>query len=84
MLKLLLRSQVGLSHWLDSLLPDDYRVDGYADFVHSFTPRFLRKGMKIYDIGGGRRPILSPVAKNALRVSVVGIDLLESELALAP
>ena len=84
MLRLLIRSQVWLSHWLDSLLPDNYQVDGYSDFVRSFVPRYLRKGMKIYDIDGGKRPFLSPAAKNALEASVDGIDLLESELALAP
>ena len=68
----------------DRLLPRALRVDGYSDFAKQFAPAWIRPGMKIVDVGGGKRPYFSPSEKNRLSLQVVGLDISADELALAP
>lgn len=65
-------------------LPRWYSVDGNRDFVDEFAPGFLRPDMRIYDVGGGKRPFLSPDQKKELKAYVIGLDIDGNELARAP
>ena len=80
----LVRSQVILSAALDRMLPKELTVDGYTHFTESFAPRYLRPGMKVYDIGAGKRPHIDPETKRRLGLQVVGLDIDQGELDRAP
>src|SRR6266436_9618263 len=78
------RSQQNLSRSFDHLLPAEYGVDGNRDFVDNWIEPYLKSGAVIYDIGGGKNPILSLNEKRRLGLRVVGIDIDAKELAAAP
>ncbi len=76
--------QQRLSNAFDRLLPARLRVDGNRDFVETFVPEYLRPGMTVYDVGGGKSPFVNPGQKAAMGLRVVGIDVDADELARAP
>jgi len=80
----LIQTQVFLSNKLDSLLPAQFILDGYRSFRCDFAPRFLKPHLVVWDIGGGKRPLIDLELKRRLGLKVVGLDLSESELARAP
>lgn len=84
MLRQIINSQTWLSRKFDKLLPDEYRLDGNYDYVRTFVPKYLNKNLKIYDIGGGKRPFLSVEKKHEINATVVGIDIDGNELKNAP
>ncbi len=77
-------SQRRLSARLEDRLPERYRVDGNQDFIERVVPHFVRPGVTIYDVGGGKKPFLDPERKAQLGVRVVGLDIDEAELDRAP
>jgi len=79
-----LSGQQRLCTRIDRRLSPLYRLDGGNDFAGDLVPRHLRHGLKIYDVGGGKQPFLEPVRKEELRATVIGLDISEHELALAP
>jgi len=85
----LLRSFVNvnqnLSSWFDRvLLPSSFLTDGNTEFIKEMAPSYLQHGMKIYDVGGGKQPFVSVEEKVAFDLYVVGVDISQSELSLAP
>lgn len=72
------------SRWLDRVVPDKFCVDGNNEFRKDFVWRYMKPGLRIYDIGGGKQPFLSVERKCALACTVVGIDISEDELSRAP
>lgn len=80
----IIESQVRLSRAFDSLLPERYITDGNQDFLTNFVPKYLRSGVVIYDIGGGKHPYLRRDQKAALDAKVVGLDISQKELDEAP
>jgi len=80
----LLRSQRRISQRLDRLLPRRFRIDGNHDFATSFAPGFLRPGLTVYDVGGGKHPFITPAQVKYLNLRVVGIDIDQEELERAP
>jgi len=80
----LIQTQVFLSNKLDSLLPAQFIFDGCRSFRCDFVPRFLKPHLVVWDIGGGKRPLIDLELKRRLGLRVVGLDLSESELARAP
>ena len=84
MLRELINSQTWLSRKFDKLLPNKYTLDGNYDYVRTFVPQYLKKNLKIYDIGGGKRPFLSVEKKHEINATVVGIDIDGNELKKAP
>jgi SAM-dependent methyltransferase len=80
----LISSQVRLSQWVDSLLPVAFRKDGHLTYTVETVPRYLKPKLRIYDVGGGKRPYLSAEEKGALEATVVGIDIDANELAQSP
>src|SRR5580765_3252300 len=83
-IRLFLFSQKWLCECLDSLLPKTLREDGNAHFAACFAPAYLRRGLKVYDIGGGRTPFLNVATKTALNLHVTGLDISAEELSAAP
>ena len=65
-------------------LPTRLGVDGNGDFEAAFVPPYLRPGLTVYDIGGGKSPYLLPETKQYLDLRVVGFDIDPDELARAP
>jgi SAM-dependent methyltransferase len=79
-----IRSQQNLSKSFDRLLPADYRVDGNRDFVDNWITPYLKLGAVVYDIGGGKNPIVGPAAKELFQLRVIGLDIDGRELSSAP
>src|SRR5689334_4555915 len=77
-------AQVSWSRRFDQFLPPEYSVDGNRDFLADFAPRRLRRGMRIYDVGGGKNPAIDREIKEALDLTVVGLDIDPRELERAP
>lgn len=76
---------VRASKAIDELfIPFSCRIDGNSDFVRNIVPCYLSGGQTIYDIGGGKRPYLDLKSKQALDARVIGVDISQSELDLAP
>lgn len=85
MLYRLISSQRKMSYWLDrKVLPAAYSIDGNASFDVDFVAPFLRPGATVIDVGGGKRPTLSPMRKAALNLTVIGLDISQAELDAAP
>jgi SAM-dependent methyltransferase len=83
-LKAFLRWQRRLSSRLDSVLPKVLRIDGRTDFDDQVCPRWIKPFMRVYDVGGGKQPYISPGLKEQLGLSVIGLDVSASELESAP
>jgi 2-polyprenyl-6-hydroxyphenyl methylase/3-demethylubiquinone-9 3-methyltransferase len=76
--------QMSISKKFDGLLPEALRIYGTADFDTEVLPSYLRSGMTVYDIGGGKHPNLTPEQKNNFDLAVVGLDISGEELENAP
>src|SRR4051812_32173455 len=76
--------QQRMSAAIDRLLPDSYRVDGAYDFMDHIVPAYVPRNGLVYDVGGGKHPVLSPEQKSAASVRVVGLDISAEELSQAP
>jgi SAM-dependent methyltransferase len=83
-LRALIEFQKVLSHRFDTLLPDVFRRDGNRDFLDNLVPRYLQPGSLVYDIGGGKNPVITPGQKSSHSLKVVGLDIDDGELASAP
>ncbi len=76
--------QIRLSNTFDYLLPEKYRIDGNSHFNQEFVRPYLREGITLYDVGGGKLPLLSIQEKQDLKLKVVGLDIDKNELSRAP
>ena len=83
-LRTFLNFQRYLSNRFDSLLPEKYVVDGNSDYPRSMVRNYLKSNQNIFDIGGGKNPVLSMEEKLALNARVVGVDIDADELDRAP
>jgi len=63
--------------------PNRRRLDGCQDFSRLLL-QYLRPGLRVLDIGGGKRPLISPELKRSQRLRVFGLDVLKEELDAAP
>lgn len=68
----------------DKLLPAEWHVDGNREFVERVAGGYLFPEAVVYDIGGGKHPLINPELKNRLNLRVVGVDIDAAELAAAP
>lgn len=84
MMRAFVALNVRWSNAFDRLLPEELTVDGNSDFKNSFVGDWLRPGMRVIDIGGGKNPFISVERKRALGIHVTGIDIAAGELARAP
>jgi 2-polyprenyl-3-methyl-5-hydroxy-6-metoxy-1,4-benzoquinol methylase len=83
-LRTIIDLQVRWSNRFDQLLPFRFRRDGNKDFLQDFTGPYLKPGTVVYDIGGGKQPMISAQSKMELGMRVVGLDINEKELRSAP
>lgn len=83
-LSALINSQRALSDLLDSKLPSHFRVDGHQQYRAEFAPQYFRRGIEVWDIGGGKCPLIDAATKNRLSIHYVGLDISSSELSSAP
>jgi 2-polyprenyl-6-hydroxyphenyl methylase/3-demethylubiquinone-9 3-methyltransferase len=58
--------------------------DGPTDFRERVLPNLLKPGLRVLDVGGGKRPAIPLETKQRLGLYVVGLDVSESELSQAP
>lgn len=85
LLRSFINTNIRLSRWFDSqFLPSSFAKDGNKDFIFEMAPSYLRQGMKIYDVGGGKQPFVDANKKGDLCLTIVGIDISQSELDRAP
>jgi|SRR5580704_3628461 SAM-dependent methyltransferase len=82
-LSTIIRSQRRLSKAFDSCLPRHFRVDGHWDFRREFATAYFRPGIEVWDIGGGKFPLIDAVTKRRLNIHSVGLDISAAELAAA-
>jgi SAM-dependent methyltransferase len=61
-----------------------FRLDGNHHFAAQFVPGYFRPGAVVYDIGGGKQPLIPVENKQELGLTVVGLDIDANELARAP
>lgn len=80
----LIRFQTWLSLCFDRLLPRDLIADGNREFLEAVVPANIHAGSVVYDVGGGKNPVITVERKAALRLKVVGVDIDRDELAAAP
>jgi 2-polyprenyl-6-hydroxyphenyl methylase/3-demethylubiquinone-9 3-methyltransferase len=78
------RSQQKLSRSFDHLLPVEFQVDGNSDFVDNWIAPHLKHRAVIYDIGGGKNPIVGLEEKRRHKLRVIGLDIDAQELAASP
>jgi SAM-dependent methyltransferase len=83
-LQVLTAQQRKLSNAFDGLLPDEYQVDGNKHFVDHMVFPFLHYDAVVYDIGGGKNPLIDTHTKTRLRLRVIGLDIDGTELATSP
>jgi 2-polyprenyl-6-hydroxyphenyl methylase/3-demethylubiquinone-9 3-methyltransferase len=80
-----IESQQRLSRAFDRrVLPEEYSVDGSKSFFQAIVEPRLFAGATLYDVGGGRGPIVPAETKQKLGLRVVGLDISAEELSLAP
>ncbi len=85
LLRFIIDSNVRLSKCFDRrFLPASFLKDGNKDFIFNMAPSYLSQGMKLYDVGGGKQPFVGVEKKASLGLTVVGIDISQSELDRAP
>lgn len=85
LLRTFMNVNISLSKWFDrQFLPSSFVKDGNKDFIFEMAPSYLQQGMKIYDVGGGKQPFVDANKKDDLCLTVVGIDISQSELDRAP
>lgn len=83
-LRAFIETQTRMSAAFERRLPEQYRIDGNRDFVDSFVGPYLFEGARVYDVGGGKNPLIDRETKARLRLDVVGLDIDAEELARAP
>ena len=60
------------------------RRNGGREFRENVLPSLLDGGLRILDVGGGKRPQIDPEIKQRLGLYVVGLDIDADELRQAP
>jgi 2-polyprenyl-3-methyl-5-hydroxy-6-metoxy-1,4-benzoquinol methylase len=84
LVRLFIAGQFWLSRSFDRLLPSHFRIDGSKSFREEVAWSHIRPGMSIYDIGGGKHPLVDRAKKTELGLRVTGLDVDAGELAQAP
>jgi len=80
----LIDSQVRLTYRFDRIFPPGFHLDGNRDFLGDLVARYLHRGALIYDVGGGKNPVIGRHIKENLGLHIIGLDIAPGELASAP
>ena len=54
----------------DGLLPEAFRVDGNRELLDKVVPAFVLPRTVVYDVGGGKNPVVDPQRKAELGLRV--------------
>lgn len=73
-----------LSRFVDELLSARMREDGNRYFQKHVVPKYARRELLVYDVGGGRRPYFSAEERLTKGMRVYGLDIARDELEGAP
>ncbi len=73
-----------ISFSFDKLLPRSMSIYGTTDFHERLLPAYIQDNWTIYDIGGGKRPFIFPEMKVDKNITLIGVDIDETELRKAP
>jgi ubiquinone/menaquinone biosynthesis C-methylase UbiE len=65
-------------------VPKSLAIDGNRDFIDRIAPSYLKHGLKVYDVGGGKQPFIDTIKKKYLEINVIGVDIDNGELNRAP
>jgi 2-polyprenyl-3-methyl-5-hydroxy-6-metoxy-1,4-benzoquinol methylase len=65
-------------------VPRSWLVDGLKDYVHNVVPPLVQPTSNICDVGGGKRPFVGLEIPKQKGQYILGIDIDETELKLAP
>lgn len=79
-----IRLQAAWTRRFDRLLPHHFGVDGNRDFLDHVVPAYLKRGALVYDIGGGKNPVIDRPTKLRLSLQVIGLDIDPHQLSSAP
>jgi SAM-dependent methyltransferase len=66
------------------LIPERFRIDGNRDFIDNFAKKYIKPGLTVFDVGGGKQPYINRETKEMLGLKVVGLDIDANELSRAP
>ena len=80
----LIAGQIRLTRKFDVLLPGQHLIDGNADFIDNLVPEYTLPGAVVYDVGGGKNPLIDAQRKAQLSLKIIGLDIDAGELAAAP
>ncbi len=84
MLRRCVDQQKAWSHQIDRLVPARFKVDGNEHFREELVWRHIGTDQTVYDIGGGKRPLIPVSVKRERRLRVIGVDIDADELSRAP
>ena len=84
LIRKLIAGQIRLTRRFDELLPSQHLIDGNADFIDDVVPQYTLAGAVVYDVGGGKNPLIDAERKAQLGLKIIGLDIDSRELAAAP
>ena len=84
LIRKLIAGQIRLTRKFDELLPSQHLVDGNDDFIDDVVPQYTLAGAVVYDVGGGKNPLIDAERKAQLGLKIIGLDIDSRELAAAP
>ena len=85
MLKRFIEANVRASAWQQRLIDGaSPRARGWWDFVSEVAPTLVGPGLRVLDVGGGKRPLYDAATCRKYGLEVTGLDLSADELAQAP
>jgi 2-polyprenyl-6-hydroxyphenyl methylase/3-demethylubiquinone-9 3-methyltransferase len=76
--------QIRWSQRLDRAVPRWLSRDGNSHFVREMAWQHIGAGQTVYDIGGGKHPLIPARVKEERRLRVIGVDIDAGELRQAP
>lgn len=83
-LRTFIRLNKNISNAFDGLISKDFQKYGTEYFDKEIMPKYLKKDLTVFDIGGGKHPNIDANTKKNLNLHVIGMDIDESELRQAP
>lgn len=79
-LRTMIHWQVWLSERFDGMLPAKFQQDGNEDYRENLVPLYLRHGLRLYEVGGGKSPLIDADVKQSYALHIIGIDIDQEEL----
>lgn len=73
-----------ISRAFDKLLPTEWSIEGSQYYRRTLLPSHLKGPLRVWDLGSGRYPMVSPDLKAREGMHVTGLDLSAEELSMAP